>query len=235
MSYKKTARFYDLIYSAKPYARESEKVDLLIQTSKQTPGNSLLDVACGTGAHLVYLQENYAATGVDLSAEMLAIARQRCPELPFMQGDMRTFDLGRQFDAVTCLFSAIAYMPIKADLNRAIANMARHLKPGGVMLIEPFLTPDVAVDGHRSADFLESATLSICRMTISKVNGNEIHFPMYHMVQDADQVVTFVEDHRLYLYTVEEMCGAFESAELSVQHDFDGLMGRGLYIATKPT
>ena len=76
--------------------------------------------------------------------------------------------------------------------------------------------------------------LTICRMTISKVENRAIHFPMHHMVIDADTIHSFVEDHILYLYTIEEMLAAFESAELDVQHDPDGLMGRGLYIATKP-
>ena len=88
---------------------------------------------------------------------MLAVARQRLPELTLRQGDMRTFDLGKQFDAITCLFSAIGYMPTIDDVRAAIGNMAHHLRPGGVLLVEPWLTPDMAIDGHRSALFVESA------------------------------------------------------------------------------
>lgn len=53
------------------------------------------------------------------------------------------------------------------------------------------------------------------------------------MVIDAAGVHTFVAEHILYLYTVNEMLQAFASAELDTRFDADGLMGRGLYIAIK--
>lgn len=54
---------------------------------------------------------------------------------------MSTFDLGRTFDAVTCLSSSIAHMRTVADLRKAVANMTRHVSPGGVLLVEPWPAP----------------------------------------------------------------------------------------------
>ncbi len=233
MPYEKTAEFYDLIYSNKPYAREAEKIALLIAAERGREGGTLLDVACGTGAHLRYLRDWFEVEGIDLSADMLAVAHQRLPELTLRQGDMRTFDLGKQFDAITCLFSAIGYMPTNADVRAAIGNMAHHLRPGGVLLVEPWLTPDMAIDGHRSALFVESAPMSIARMGISRIEGRAIVMPLHHMVIDESGVHTFVAEHVLYLYTMDDMLQAFHSADLETRFDTDGLMGRGLYIAIK--
>ena len=123
--YRSAARAYDLFYSEKDYAEEAGAVVALAE--QYSPGaRSLLDVGCGTGVHLSHLASHYArVVGVDASAEMLGEARAAFPEIPFHQGDMRTFALGDTFDVVTCLFSAVGYMTTVDDLHTAVANMAR--------------------------------------------------------------------------------------------------------------
>src|SRR6267142_2354240 len=104
--YEKLAAIYDSLYRFKDYAAASRTLDDLIQ--RRVPrARSLLDVACGTGKCIEQLQSRYQLHGVDLSREMLDIARQRCPGVPFEQADMTDFHLGRTFDVVTCLFSSI--------------------------------------------------------------------------------------------------------------------------------
>ncbi len=55
---------------------------------------------------------------------------------------MTEFDLATTYDAVTCLFSAIGYVRTVDRMNRAVACMARHVKPGGVLIVEPWITPE---------------------------------------------------------------------------------------------
>src|SRR5262249_46666691 len=105
--FTKTAEFYDAIYSWKNYERESKLLIDLIGRHKRSTGNSLLDVACGTGAHIAHLKGLFAIEGLDLDDQMLAIARAKHPEIRFHRADMIDFDLGREFDVVVCLFSAI--------------------------------------------------------------------------------------------------------------------------------
>ena len=50
---------------------------------------------------------------------------------------------------VTCLFSAVGYMTTEADLDAAVANMAQHVRPGGVLLVEGWITPDAFLPGPR--------------------------------------------------------------------------------------
>lgn len=64
------------------------------------------------------------------------------PNIPLHEADMRTFDLGRTFDVVTCLFSSIGYFTELDDMQAAIGNMASHLAPGGVLIVEPWIHPD---------------------------------------------------------------------------------------------
>src|SRR5438552_886674 len=106
--FRSTAHLYDLIYEAagKDYAAESAELHSLIQARNATAA-SLLDVACGTGAHLAHLGAWYEVAGVDVDPTMLAQARHRLPEtVPLIEADMRSFSLGRRFGAVICLFSS---------------------------------------------------------------------------------------------------------------------------------
>src|SRR5205814_8265999 len=102
-----SADLYDAIYSFYDYEGVVEKLHRMIQERKRPGGNSLLDVACGTGKHIHYLKEHYTVEGLDWDENMLAIARERNPGISFHHSDMADFDLGREFDVITCLGSAI--------------------------------------------------------------------------------------------------------------------------------
>ncbi len=123
--FTRSAAFYDAVYAAKDYGAEAERIDALIEAHALTNATTLLDVACGTGGHLAHLKHQYVAAGLDLDPQLLAIARERHPELRFHLADMVDFDVGRTFDAVVCLFSAIGYVRTVERLNAAIETMAR--------------------------------------------------------------------------------------------------------------
>lgn len=162
------------------YKRESQRLKVLIEEHTQRPITTLLDVACGTGLHLVYLKDHYAVEGLDLDPEMLNLARQRHPDVAFHQGDMRTFDLGRRFDVVTCLFAAISYCRSNAELDLTITCMARHAKPGGLVIVEPFTTPEQFTPRYVSAVFVARPDLKISRIHTSEVDGMAMmpfHYP----------------------------------------------------------
>ena len=130
--FDRTAHLYDLLYSFKDYDAESATLVELIR-SRHADATSLLDVACGTGRHLELLRASFPdVAGVDIEPGLLEVARTRLPGVPFTNADMRTFDLGRTFDAVTCLFSSIGYLADLDELSTAVRRMAAHLAPGGV-------------------------------------------------------------------------------------------------------
>jgi SAM-dependent methyltransferase len=232
--FARSARYYDAIYGFKDYASEAERVHSEIQARR--PGaRTLLDVACGTGGHLVHLAGRCDAEGVDLSPEQIEVARARLPEVPLHVADMAELDLGRRFDAVTCLFSSIGYTVTVERMRTAIAAMARHLEPGGVLIVEPWLTPDVWQDGHLSSLFVDEDDIKIARLGVSRTEGRTSIMDMEHLVGTAEEGVQhFVEHHELGLFTVEEQLEAFRATGLDVDHDPFGLIGRGLYAGVAP-
>jgi SAM-dependent methyltransferase len=229
--FSRSARIYDSIYaSIRDYPKEAAELDRLIQ--ERRPGaRTLLDVACGTGAHLEHLA-GYDLEGLDLDPEMLAVARERLPAVTFHQGDMADFDLGKRFDAVVCMFSSIGYVKTEERLRSAAAAFGRHLEPGGVLVVEPWLAPDVWRDRHIGSVFVEEPELRIARMNVPEREGDVSIVEFQYLVGTPDGIERFSERHELGLFTVEQYLDAFRSAGLEVEHDPVGPMGRGLYVGT---
>ena len=97
------------------------------------PPGRALDAGCGTGRHARRLVEmGHMVTGVDMTAEMLDVARAAVPGATFDEGDLTAlpYDDG-SFDVIVCGL-AIAHV---ADLDSAIAELARVLAPGGHLVM----------------------------------------------------------------------------------------------------
>jgi SAM-dependent methyltransferase len=232
--FTKSAAYYDLIYASKDYAAESAIIHELLNSRRHRVGNRLLDVACGTGKHLTQLRHYYLVEGIDLDeGGVLGIARRRLPDVPFYVGDMVDFDLGRTFDMVTCLFSSIGYTRTLERMRQAVANMARHTAPGGVLIVEPWFAPGEFIDGKPTARFVDEPDIKIARMNVGAVEGTISVLDFHYMVATASGIETFHERHELGLFTREEYHAAFTDAGMQVEYDPRGL-GRGLYIATQP-
>jgi ubiquinone/menaquinone biosynthesis C-methylase UbiE len=231
--YTKSAAFYDAIYAFKDYQREAEILNSLICKHRRSPGNTLLDIACGTGAHLVHLQAVYIVKGLDINSELLAIAHERCPSAEFYEADMVDFDLGHQVDVITCLFSAIGYVQTVPRLRQTIQTMSRHTKPGGVILVEPWFTPEKWKTGSVHATFVDQPDLKISRMSISERNGDVSRNEFHYLVATPAGIQYFTECHELGLFTHDDYLAAFRDSGLEVIHDPEGLDGRGLYIGLR--
>jgi SAM-dependent methyltransferase len=233
--FSKSAKFYNAIYGSigKDHAAEAQEVHQIIQQYKRSPGNTLLEVACGTGLHAAVLQKYYKVDGLDLDAEMLAVASQNFPQIPFHQADMADFDLGKQFDAITCLFSSIGYVKSKERLAQAIQTMTSHLRSGGVLIVEPWFTPEQWQTGRVGGLFVDQPDLKISRMSISETEDRLSFLVFHYMVGTPQGIEYFTERHELGLFTHEEYLEAFRKAGLEIIHDPEGLDGRGLYIGLK--
>lgn len=223
------AKVYDLVYRWKDYDGETKRLKEILAAHGKTSG-ALLDVACGTGQHMSRLKGDFAVEGLELDSEMADIARGR--GLTVHQGDMTTFHFDPRFDVVTCLFSSIGYMETPARLAQAITNLASFLKPDGLLVIEPWFAPDQWYDGYIHMDTIDDEKLKVARMSVSRTEGAVSVMDLHHMVATPEGVETFVTRHRMGLFMDWEYRDAFAAAGLSVDRDEEGLMGRGLYVAT---
>lgn len=233
--FRKSADIYDTIYlnMGKDYAAEARKIHAIVGRYKKSAGNHLLDVACGTGLHIEQLRHHYQVEGLDLDQGMLKIARRKYPDISFHHADMVDFSLRRGFDIITCLFSSIGYVKTVPRLNRAIQNMSKHLKPGGVLIVEPWFTPQQWKTDRPHGIFVDQPDLKIARMNVNGRKGKISFLDFHYLVATSEGVKYFSEHHELGLFTQAEYLRAFKDAELKVIHDKKGLDGRGLYIGLK--
>lgn len=236
-SYEKQAAYYDAIYRAqgKDYEAEAKQIHEVIKKHQKSPGNSLLDVGCGTGGHFPYLSEKHEVEGLDLDGDMLKVARQRFPEGVFHQGDMVDFQLNRKFDAITCLFSAIGYTKTLDNMREAVRNMGSRLTEGGVLVVEPWFTPDKWKVGTAHATYVDKPDLKIARVNVSEREGDVSIVNFHFLVATKGKVEHFTELHELGLFTEQQYIDAFNDAGLETTYDKKGTTGRGLYIGVKPS
>jgi trans-aconitate methyltransferase len=232
--FTKTARYYDTLYAFKDYKGASEAVHALIQQHAPAAKN-ILDVGCGTGSHLRFLSEYYETEGLDISADLIAVAREKAPDVPFHISDMVDFRIERRFDVVTCLFSAIAYVETLERMCQAVSNMAEHLNPGGLLIIEPWFdqqtywTDTVTVNQSCDGDDLKIAWM----YTSKKENAVSI-LDIHYLVGTPPGVDYFTEQHRMGLFSKDQYMHALEEAGITrAVYDPHGLFQRGLYIAFK--
>jgi hypothetical protein len=148
---------------------------------------------------------------------------------------MADFSLGRRFDIVTCLFSSIAYVRTLERMRRGVACMAGHLNPGGVLLLEPWFTPETYWTDTLTVNHVDQPDLKITWMYTSRRERDMSVLDIHYLVGRTEGVETLKERHEMGLFTVTEHLNAFAAAGLSARHVTGGPFGRGLYIARAPS
>ena len=229
--FNRSAELYDVLYDAagKDYGTEAAGLrDLIV--SRVPEGSELRDVACGSGRHLEHISQWFDCTGVDIEPTLLDIARRRCPQATFVHADMLDLDLGRSFDAVTCLFSSIAYVVTNDRLARAVQRMAAHLRPGGVLVIEPWVLPEVWTEDVVQVLTAQQQGWPLVRMMHSVRAGQVSVLDAHYLVGGPAGIEHFTERHELGLFSRSDYEGALTSAGLTAEWVAEGLCDRGLIL-----
>lgn len=147
MSYRKFAYVYDELMEDMPYP------DWLrfARTAWEKHGmpKSIVELGCGTGSITIPLvKSGFEVTGVDLSADMLSVARQKLDESPqgnrffregtirWLQQDMRDWELPEPVDTVISFCDSINYLLKEEDIIRTFKQTYAGLKPGGTFLFD---------------------------------------------------------------------------------------------------
>lgn len=235
------ASVYDAIYGVgvgKDYAKEAGELAALIR-ERRPLASSLLDVACGTGQHLLHLRELFTEVqGVELSPQMAAIAETRLgPSVKVTVGDMRDFRLGRQFDALTCLFSSIGYMQSWDELRATLERFAAHLSPGGILVLEPWFSPDEWQDGTVWHSSVEENGRTIVRLSYSGLteDGKSTTDMHYLYGEEGVGLRHWQDKHTLSLFTGDEYLDAFAAAGFGPVEEVPGWRaGRDRLVAILP-
>ncbi|UUU30219.1 class I SAM-dependent methyltransferase [Streptomyces sp. CA-210063] len=229
------AEMYDRLYQdRKDYRAEAGQVADLVR-SRKPDATSLLDVACGTGIHLAAFAELFdRVEGADLSEPMLKVAAERLDGgVRLHHVDMRNFQLDGTFDAITVMFSSIAYLRTTEDLSAALTAFSKHLTPGGVVVIEPWWFPEAFIEGYVSGHALTTDdNRTITRVSHSTRVGNLARMELHYVTADSQGVRHRSEIDDLTLFTRVEYEDAFEQAGLRAEYVASEPGRPGYFVAT---
>jgi len=205
-------------------------------TKYLTPGDSVFDVACGTGRHLKFLKESFSCTGVDLNEEMLKIAKKNVKGIKFKQSDMVKMNLNIKFDIITCLFSSIGYVKTYSNLQKTINNFSAHLFKGGVLIIEPWFEKSSYRVGFPHLTVYDGKDIKIARVNISKRKGNMSILDMHYLVAEKNKDVKYFTDrHEMGMFEVDRFLKIMEKVGFRASFLKKGIKkgNRGVYLGIK--
>jgi SAM-dependent methyltransferase len=141
-------KYYDIIYADKNYEKECNFLEEIFQKYSKFETRSILDGGCGTGGHAIPLaKRGYEVTGIDLSKEMISIAKEKTSKngtnVNFNVMDLRKLQLNKKFDAAICMFAVISYLTEDKGLIEALHNIRKHLKDSALLIFDFWYGPAV--------------------------------------------------------------------------------------------
>jgi SAM-dependent methyltransferase len=154
------AELYDYVT---PYHNRQD-VDFFVETARQSSG-SVLEVGCGTGRVLIpTARAGIEITGLDSSSSMLSVCREKLSlesqdvqaKVKLFRGDMREFDLGREFHLITIPFRPFQHLITVEDQLSCLNRIHRHLAYDGRLILDLF-NPSLTflVDNDASVEMLD--------------------------------------------------------------------------------
>lgn len=127
---------YDLVYP-EPDESTPQFCLRMFERHRTSPVQSILDIGCGTGRDLAVLARTCPECwGIDYLPQMVEFMKRTRPQLHCEEGDMRTVRLGRTFDAILCLGSALMYALTDEDLDATLDTFAAHADDETVLILD---------------------------------------------------------------------------------------------------
>jgi SAM-dependent methyltransferase len=216
-----------LYVDEKEYSLEAVKVkDLLTKHGVHSQAD-LLVLACGTGGHIPYLKDHYHVSGLDLSEDMLALARKKFPDLRFHLGNLIDFELERDFDAIICLYGSIGFVKTVENLRASMERIAAHLRPDGLVLITSWSTVEdfkdmIVVDAANGPD-LKIARMEQVRLKEPKI----VEVTFHHLLGKNNNVTYHKQSMEIGLFSRQEYLSAIANTGLKVVEEYTGTDVRG--------
>lgn len=235
MRYELGAELYDAVaqVTGRDAAREAERVRAA-WTPFLTRRPRLLDVACGTGQHLMHFRAHADVQGADHSGAMLNVAARRLPGVSLHQQTMERLDLPARFEVITCLLSGIAYPLGETRLHMALRRMKRHLQPDGVLVVEPGPSPESV---HRLDDeplLFEVSGMLVQRKTRWRRRGEDLMLHHEFRITTGGRQFTLHELHEITLRDLHGHRLAMERAGFDTSL-LRGTAGTGPLLVGRPT
>lgn len=208
------ARYYDLIYKDKNYHEEAAYVDVLVR-EWSPDAIRLLDLGCGTGRHsLEFAKLGYQVTGIDGSADMVALANRNIADDASRQrpqmycSDIRTFELGAKFDVIVSLFHVISYLETDDDLDQTFTAVRSHMHEFSVLIFDLWYGPAVLhLKPEKRQNRYVSNGMTIIRTSSPEIDISrdivDVHYQLEVSGDGNNEIIS--ETHRMRYFSIKRI------------------------------
>jgi SAM-dependent methyltransferase len=189
-------------------------------------GNKILDLACGTGTAAILLaKQGYQVTGLDISAPMIRIAKQKAisAKLPvrFYCRDMRTFTFRQRYDLVTCFFDAMNHLYTYRDFAQICRNVGKVINPSGLFIFD--LNTEFGLKTHWNNQRTEQRKKDLRSVFISSYSKKKqlatVNATLY--ISQGNNVKKITTRFANRAYTAEQVHRALNQAGLIPVGEYD--------------
>jgi len=227
------------------YVEETELFSKVIKEHSKIEARTLLHLGCGAGINDYTFKRHFKVAGVDISEDMLEIARKLNPEVTYLYGDMRTIRLRECFDAVA-IPDSIGYMTTPEDLRSAIITAYKHLKPGGVLLIVANIKEDFKENNFVYTDSKENVEITIFENNyVPDPRGTTYEATLIYLIRRKGKLEIYTDRHIIGLFKLETWLellkgGGFEVKQMKLEHSYDRfILGKSeypllMFVCSKP-
>jgi len=216
-------------YHSGPYTLFAERVSReifphLIDLLDFHP-KTLLDLACGSGIFAgAMAKSGLQVTGVDLSDELLEIARKNAVaemvEVEWQQCNMSDFAPTKKYDCVTCWFDSLNYLLNVDNLAKTFQIACSALVPNGYFIFDMNTTYGLAVQWQRFPYFIQQETPDYLEITENSYDY-EVGIAAMRLVmfeRSGKHWSRFEEVHRERAYAVDDVLLLLQNAGFVVKH-----------------
>jgi len=199
-AYSEFAWVDTIICSPEDVTAETELYIKAIKENSKIETKTILHLACGAGMNDYTFKKHFEVTGVDISENMLSLAKKLNPEIEYIHGDMRAIKLEKKFDAVA-IPDSIDYMKTEEELRKVIVTANKHLKPGGVLLIvahpkETFKENNFVYTGEKG-----DIEITIFENNyITRKNDSIYEATIIYLIRNKGKLETYTDIHVLGLF-----------------------------------
>lgn len=207
--------YYHRLYQYRDQEEARQFIDRLLEELQPSPEARMLDLACGKGRYSRYLADKgFEVTGIDLSPRSIEYAcRFEHEGLSFYTHDMRHLFRVNYYDYVFNFFTSFGYFDSEKDDLKALCNVAKGLKPGGVFVLD-FFNSQYVIDNLTGAEtkYVDGIRFEIDKQIEGRRVVKTINF------EDGGRSYFFRESVRLFRY--EDFQRLFAQAGLQIDRTY---------------
>lgn len=213
MQYGEIALVYDSLMYDMPY---DDWAEFLLNHLKGA--ETVLELGCGTGSITERLSAYYDITAVDISDDMLDIARQKLTKkgrsARFVKGDMCDFSLHKPVDSAICVCDGINYLITPEKVKQAFLNVYKNIKAGGKFIFDISSQYKLLSMGDQLYSEDTDDVTYIWRNSIEKdlINMDITFF----VAEDEEHYFRFDEKHVQRAHTLEEISSLLEECGFKI-------------------